>query len=205
MKCVIFSLATLLFAACGTHQNSESTVAGEVSGDNLWAGAVTSTIQRETDGPCNRSNDMMNSGDVSFSSWARQRAAYTNICFEVWMGGVTDRDGADYGNMIDVQAHYRYESEATWRTMYVNAVGRHGNNMRYAFGMRRTDPFSSSSEPVGIPYRIISRSTDSSGQIWANADSLMEIYFTVNGKILKKNDGWNFFVKYSDGSFVVSE
>lgn len=108
------------------------------------------------------------------------------------MPGVTDRDNPDYWKLLDVQIHYRYGGQGDYRTEYVNSDGRRGNNRRYVVDLRAKNPFPVSTAPRATPYRILSRSVDSQGQVWARVASSLEFYFTVNGKVLKKPDGWPF-------------
>lgn len=200
---LVASLAALVITAC-SNGSPESNVKGEVSTDNLWAGKVTATIERSVSDPCGNPIDM-NAGDLRYGGWARQRAAYTNLCFEVWMPGMTDQDNPDFWRHLDVQVHYRYQGQGSFKTQYVSSIDRRGNNRRYVWNLRNADPFQVSTVPAGIPYTVLSRFTGSDGREWASAESLMEVYFTVNGKTLNKTDSWSFFVKYGDATILLSE
>ncbi len=171
---------------------------------NLWAGNVIGVEERETVDPCHNGDGWdMNRGDYGYGSWARQRAAYTNICFEIWMPGVTDQENPDYWRLLDVQVHYRYEGQGDYNTEYVASIDRRGNNRRYVWDLRLHDPFPVSTAPATIPYREKHRHTDDDGTTWASVESMMEFYFTVNGRELKKPDGWPFYVLYGDATVIL--
>lgn len=181
-----------------------TTLTREVRAEEFWAGGVIAVSERETRDPCRFGQGFdMNLGDYTYGGWPRQRAAYTNVCFEVWMPGVTDWENPDFWRQLDVQVHYRYEAQGAFRTEYVNSVDRRGNNRRYAWDMRAHDPFPVSTAPHAIPYRELSRSTNDDGRTWAAVESTMEFYFTVNGRELRKANGWPFFIRYGEAYVLV--
>jgi hypothetical protein len=190
---------------CGAQNKGNSSELSDVYSGNLWAGKVTANSERSVrDGDiCSKGFDM-NRGDFRFDGWARQRAAYTNLCFEVWMHGVTDQENPDFWKLLDVKLHYRYEGVGSFATVHVNAFDRVGNNRRYVADLRNFDLFKVTSAPSDpSTYRVLSKSSDSSGRIWGSVESVMEIYITVNGHELRKHDGHSFHVKY-EGNILLT-
>jgi len=207
MKRLALALVCLApFSACRTQNAGSDSALDDISTEKLWAGKVTANLDRETSDACRDGlGDNLVNGEVSYGSWARQRAAHTNICFEVWMPGVTDQENPDFWRLIDVKVHYRYENEATFRTEAVASLDRRGNNRRYAWNLRQHDPFRDVTAPAAVPYRVLSRRTGTDGRVWGSAESVMEVYFTVNDQRLAKQDGSSISVKYGDVSIVLTE
>jgi hypothetical protein len=104
-----------------------------------WVGNGDVLITRDTSG------DICGGGSISsgfsFDTWARQRAAITNMCFEVYQPGMTDHDDPDLWQKLDTELHWRYYGQTTWTVTPVSFDRRTGNNARYAFGLRSIDPF----------------------------------------------------------------
>lgn len=186
MKMMMFAVMMIL-VSCGTQKTTTSDVA-DVSVENLWAGNVTALLTRSpSNPPCGGGSPVGNS-PISFSTWTRQRATDTNVCFEVWKPGVTDQENPDFARILDVQVHFRYK-EGNFKSSFVNAHDRVGNNRRYAWDIRGLDPWygcGSCQPPSDIP--VIDEG--------AYKRVTMEFYFTVNGNELKQSDGKLFSVKF---------
>jgi len=207
------SLALALTAACGTGQGSSSDLleidhgkADDADGASvtpLWMGAsgtwAPARVQIERYGDkCATGRDY---GDpIVYESWARQRAAEKNICFEVWAPGVTDWDNPDVWKELDVRATYRWNdplspaataSEWEWLE-HVNWVG---DNAQYAFEMTWKDPFYilNSGDCPDVPFVEVQVQSDE----WTYATAELFVTFTVNGAVHKPSwDEDGFRVRY---------
>jgi hypothetical protein len=104
-----------------------------------WIGNGDVLLTRDTSGDiCGGAS--ISSG-FSFDTWTRQRAALTNLCFEVYQPGMTDHDDPQLWQKLDTELHWRYYGQTAWTTTPVSFDRRTGNNARYAFGLRAIDPF----------------------------------------------------------------
>ena len=104
-----------------------------------WLGAATVRISRDTNDPCAGPDA---AGGFAFDTWARQRAAITNVCFRAWSPGVTDRDDPELWRKLDATLRWRPRgSSEPLRSLYANLLGRYGNDARYAVDLRGLDPF----------------------------------------------------------------
>ncbi len=180
--------AILVISACDRPQPSSAVQ--DLSAQDLWVGAISYNQTRETSDICDKSHPIGNE-DIFFGSWARQRAVYTNICFQVWKPGVTDQENPDFWKLLDVQVHTRYPCDQAFQTEYVNTPRRVGNNRQYVWDMRRLDPFMGNCSGSKANFKII---RDFGTEV--EAEALLEVYFTVNGHEVRKADGWNYFIKY---------
>jgi len=179
------------------------TAPNQLSGDDkaddpgpLWAGLTSVTIERWVADPCNDGRRGLGDEPVIYDTWARQRATFRNICFEVWKPGVTDTDNPDYWRLLDVQVHYRHGSSGPFEMAYVNSIDRRGNNRRYAWALEvQHDPtaYVPSLPQMAAPFRILSESGD-----WAYVESDLEFYFTVNGRKLETPTGNRFVIRYQE-------
>lgn len=189
-KAIILVLATVTTSCSHVNKADSSGTKGEVVEQNLWAGSTTYNITRETNDPCGKGRELTQ--DIIFGSWARQRASFTNICFQVWKPGVTDNDNGTFWQFLDVQAHYRFAGDDGFQTQHVDSIRRQGDNRLYAWDVRQFDPFVGNCFGSKVKFTV----TQESGTTVA-AEASLEVYFTVNGKVLNKADGWNYYVKYS--------
>ncbi|HEU0034290.1 MAG TPA: DUF6209 family protein [Kofleriaceae bacterium] len=103
-----------------------------------WIGELVNRLSRDTSDPCNGAPA---SQGFAFDTFVRQRAAITNLCFQVYQPGLTDRDDPDLWQKLDVSLHWRVAGEPAFHTTPVNFDRRVGNNARYAFSWRQVDPF----------------------------------------------------------------
>lgn len=104
-----------------------------------WMGDYAVKLSRDTDGA--RTGAVAIGADgFTYGTWARQRAATTNLCFEVWKASVTDWDKPDLWRQLDVRVHWRVAG-GPWSWAWVDLDGRVGHNARYAFDVRGIDPF----------------------------------------------------------------
>lgn len=151
-----------------------------------WMGNVSALIARGADRRCDGAVSF--GSKVSFGSWARQRAAMTDLCFEVYEPGVTDFDPTyergDLWQQLDVQVHHRFDPTKPFATDYVSFVDRVGNNARYAFDLRPFDPFTWGKCWSDVP---LTSTTEPDGS--AHVQATLEVYFTVNGEELRPDVG----------------
>jgi hypothetical protein len=71
---------------------------------------------------------------VTYSAWDRERAALTNLCFEVYIPHLTDRPDGDPADLdVWVQAPFKFPARY---------IKRHGNNWVYAVSLKDLDPLS---------------------------------------------------------------
>jgi hypothetical protein len=129
-------------SATGCHQwdsNYGNNYVFDAATPPQWVGNGDVLITRDTSGDiCGGS--AIASG-FSFDTWARQRAALTNMCFEVYQPGMTDHDDPQLWQKLDTELHWRYAGQTSWTVTPVGFDRRTGNNARYAFGLRAIDPF----------------------------------------------------------------
>lgn len=105
-----------------------------------WVGAATTLTSRDTTDPCDGGLDA--AAGVTFGTWARQRAAYANVCFRVWSAGVTDRDDPEVWRKLDATLRYRARnSGGAFTSVYASFDRRVGNDARFTAGLRAIDPF----------------------------------------------------------------
>lgn len=104
-----------------------------------WVGNASTLLTRDTSGDICGGTPAQQG--FTFDTWTRQRAAYTNLCFEVYEPGMTDRDDPDLWQKLDVSLRWRGEGQTAWQTRPINFDRRVGNNARYAMSWRELDPF----------------------------------------------------------------
>jgi hypothetical protein len=104
-----------------------------------WVGNASSLFTRDTSGDSCGGAPAQHG--FSFDTWTRQRAAITNLCFEVYQPGMTDRDDPDLWQKLDVSLRWRGEGQTAWQTRPINFDRRVGNNARYAMSWRDLDLF----------------------------------------------------------------
>lgn len=131
---------------------------------------------------------------VSFGTWARQRAAVTDLCFEVWEPGVTDHDNAALWQQLDARVEVRFAGADVASTSYVAFVERVGHNARYAIDLRAFDPFIWGRCLDGVPLTTV----EENGAAMVQATA--ELRVTVNGAPLRSDGGDVFRVVYSDSA-----
>jgi hypothetical protein len=152
-----------------------------------WVGNGMKRISRETDDPCTGGGGI---DDFAFGTWARQRAAMSNLCFQVYQPGVTDTDGVEVWKYLDVTVRWRGRgTDAPWRTEYVPMDRRLGNDARYAFNLRTIDPFRMYHCP-DVPY------VPASDPQYVRAE--VELFFVVNGVELRATNGLPFVGAFED-------
>ncbi|MFN0251282.1 MAG: DUF6209 family protein [Kofleriaceae bacterium] len=159
-----------------------------------WMGEARTLITRGADDPC--AGGVASSTGFAFDTWARQRAAISNLCFEVYQPGVTEQD--DPGRIwhqLDTQLHYRFvgQSSSPWQSTPVHLDRRVGNNARYAFNVRALDPLRSYHCPEVAP--TVTATPDG-----GRAEIRIEYFMTVNGGQLRPAPGGAYagtFVDYA--------
>jgi hypothetical protein len=167
-----------------------------------WIGNARSVISRQTcNGPC-ESDLVPVTGELLYDTWARQRAAYRGITFEVWKDGVTDHDNPELWKQLDVQIHSRVVGGAgtpgAFTTAYVVFDRRLGNNARYLADLTALDPIKGQSaitNAADCPTFALSVPAANGGQY---VEATVELYFTVNGAELRPADGSTFRVRYQN-------
>ncbi len=108
-----------------------------------WIGNATNLITRDSDDPCRGGAPATSA--FAYDTWARQRAVKTNLCFQVYQPGETDRDNPTLWQDLDTKLRYRFigqnGSATDWLTTPVSFDSRQGNNAQYALTWRALDPF----------------------------------------------------------------
>lgn len=155
-----------------------------------WVGNGSFKLTRATDGDgCTG----LGSGDIrngfSFDTWTRTRAAVTNVCFEVYQPGLTDRDDPELWQKLDVSVRSREAGSTTWQSRPVSFASRVGNNARYVMNLRDVDPF----RPYQCPTAALTRTPD--GQY---DSTTVEYYMVVNGYELRPQPGAAFLGTFLD-------
>ncbi len=156
-----------------------------------WIGEVQNLITRGADDECN--GGVPATQGFNFETWARQRAAYTNLCFQVYEPGLTDHDDPELWQKLDVRLHWRFTGQSTWTTHPVNYDRRVGNNARYKLSWRAVDPFRTYHCPEVAPH------TSANGMY---AELQIEYYLVVNGAEVRPVPGGTYgatFADYLDG------
>ncbi|MBS1118378.1 MAG: hypothetical protein H6Q90_606 [Deltaproteobacteria bacterium] len=156
-----------------------------------WMGEVRNLITRDGDDACDGGG--LATLSFNFGTWARQRAFHTNLCFQVYEPGLTDRDDPDLWQALDVSLHYRFVGQTAWTTLPVNFDRRTGNNARYRMSWRELDPFRTYHCPEVAPHP---------SQDGMYAEVQLEYYIVVNGGELRPAPGAAFaatFADYPDG------
>jgi len=152
-----------------------------------WVGNSMVRISRDTGDTCTGGGGI---DGFSFGTWARQRAAYTNACFQVYQPGVTDVDGVEVWRALDVRVHWRGAgTDEAYRTEAVPFDRRVGNDARFAFNLREIDPFRMYHCP-DVPV------TPASDPQYDRAE--IELYFVVNGVELRATNGHPFVGAFED-------
>ncbi len=198
-------LAFVLLAACAASPSTgstEPTAPNQLRGDDkadgggpLWAGLTSYTIERYTTDPCDDGRNALGDDPVTYDEWARERAGIRNICFEVWDPGVTDWDNPDFWKQLDVEVHYRYGTSGAEQTAYVPSIDRRGNNRRYAWALDTSlDPtmYVASLPEMKVPVTIMSTSAG-----WVEVQADLQLWFTVNGRVLDSPSNHPFTIRYS--------
>ncbi len=192
-------LACLLLVGCVDDASEMPTDPNQLRGDDksdggapLWAGLTSVTLERYSSDPCGNGRSL---GDdpIHYDDWVRQRAGVRNICFQVWSPGITDWDNPDFWKQLDVQVHVRF-GDGEWQHRYVDSVGRSGNNRRYAWSIDYAlDPlsFAWSIGGIKVPFTI-----ESETESYARVAADMQVYFTVNGRVLNAPSDRSFVVRY---------
>ncbi len=153
-----------------------------------WLGGAVAKLSRETADPCDGGVDA--GGVVAFGTWARQRAAITNLCFRVWSPGVTDRDDPTVWQKLDATLRWRPRgSTAPLRTVHAWFDRRVGNDARFTVGVRGLDPF----QPYQCPEQPTTVTPD--GQ-YVRAE--VEYVVVVNGVELRPAPGAFFTIGFED-------
>ncbi|MDQ3369318.1 MAG: DUF6209 family protein [Myxococcota bacterium] len=160
-----------------------------------WIGLVQSLITRGASDPCEGGASA--SQGVQFDTWARQRAAISNLCFQVYEPGMTDRDDPELWQKLDVTMKWRYVGQTAWQSRYVGFDRRVGNNARYALNWREHDPLRSYHCPEVAPTPV------PGGYVQV----ALEYYLVVNGGEVRPQPGAAFsatFVDYANDSWRAS-
>ncbi len=152
-----------------------------------WVGEVRNLITRDSDDECDGGGPA--NAPFNFDTWARQRAFRTNLCFQIYQPGLTDRDDPELWQKLDVSIRYRFVGQTAWSTQPVNFDRRTGNNARYRFNWRELDPFRTWHCPEVAPH------TSSNGMY---AEIGFEYYVVVNGGETRPVPGGAFAATFGD-------
>ncbi|MBA3393737.1 MAG: hypothetical protein H0T89_13905 [Deltaproteobacteria bacterium] len=161
-----------------------------------WVGNVQNLITRGASDPCDGGGPA--SQGFAFDTWTRQRAAYTNLCFQIYEPGMTDLDDPDLWQKLDVTVKWRYAGQQAWQSRYVGFDRRVGNNARYLMSWRDHDPFRTYHCPEVAP-------TPVPGGPYVQV--ALEYYLIVNGGEVRPQPGAAFsamFVDYANDSWRAS-
>jgi hypothetical protein len=159
-----------------------------------WIGNTRYALDRLTcgGGPCDRSLSPM-PAEITYGTYARQRAAVRTINFEVWKDGVTSWDNPDLWRHLDVQVHSRVGGVGPFSSRYVSFDRRLGDNARYGIDLARLDPIpglATVQRPADCP--AVPIENDGPGLVSAT----VELYFTVNGVEHRPEGGGAWRVRY---------
>lgn len=159
-----------------------------------WMGNVVARISRDSSHPCNGGTPLVDT--VTYSTWARQRATVSNLCFEVWEPGLTDWQNPDQWRLLDVRAHYRFAPNDPWQWQWLGAVDHLGNNARYALDLGGVDPFANATCAAASSETVPTETLSQPGGDLARAR--MELYFTVNGAELRPSAATSWQVLFEE-------
>ena len=151
-----------------------------------WLGLAGNLITRDASDGCDGAGAATTG--FAFDTWARQRAAVSNLCFQVYQPGVTDTDVNPW-QALDAQLHYRLAGQTAWTTQPIAFDRRAGNNSRYALSWRALDPFRAYHCPE------VASTPSANGQY---AEIGIQYYATVNGAELRPEPGAAFAGTFSD-------
>ncbi len=143
-----------------------------------WMGNVTATISRGSSRRCGEPQAF--GSQLSFGTWARQRAAITDLCFEVFEPGVTDFRNPDLWQQLDVQVHHRADPAKPFVVDPVSLADLVGNNARYAVDLRALDPFQ-----WGRCLNDVAVSAPTGNPGDEHVQATVEMFLTVNGAELR--------------------
>lgn len=159
-----------------------------------WLGELRSLITRDADDPCN--GGVAAASGFAFDTWARQRAFVTNLCFEVYEPGLTDRDDPALWQKLDARLHYRTlgaSAASAWQARAIDLDRRVGNNARYRASWRELDPLRPYHCPEVAP--VITAHADG-----PRAEVRLEYYVAVNGRELRPAPGAAFAGVFVDAA-----
>ncbi len=174
----------------GCHQydsNYGANYAFDVAVAPQWIGNAKNLITRDADDPCD-GGGAATSG-FAFDTWARQRAVMTNLCFEVYQPGQTDRDDPQLWQKLDASIRWRIVGEPSWHLQPAGLHDRRGNNARYVTSWRPIDPF----RPYQCPNITPTPSTNGMYR-----ELRVEYVIVVNGSELRPEPGAAFVGTFSD-------
>lgn len=161
-----------------------------------WIGNAVNRLTRDTSDPC--AGGVPAASGATFDTWVRQRAAITNLCFEVYQPGVTDRDNPDLWQQLDAAVRWHVVGDpGPWHLAaapLASTGARVGNNARYAVSWRPIDPF----QPYTCP--SVKPTPTADGQY---VQLPVEYVIVVNGGELRPAPGAAFvttFVDYPNAS-----
>lgn len=155
-----------------------------------WIGNAQTLLQRDAADPCDGGTPA--AAGFRFDTWARQRAAITNLCFEVYQPGLTDRDDPDLWQKLDAAVRWHVVGDPTWHTTsapLARTGARRGNNARYAVSWRPIDPFQPYQCPTVAP-------TSTPDGMYRQLQ--VEYYVVVNGGELRPEPGAAFSGTFLD-------
>lgn len=121
--------------SCGVHWDSDfgRNYRFEVKRRPGWVGGFTYKSTRAGGDPCEGGGAVEDG--VGFGTWNRTRAVFSNLCFQAWVPGVTDR-----GGRVDAWVECRWDGDETWRSHGLTDVGQVGNDRRFALALSGLDP-----------------------------------------------------------------
>ena len=166
-----------------------------------WTGNTASLIDRATCGGANGAcydHAQPAENGFRFDTWARQRAAVTEVFFDVWKQGVTDHANPNLWRELDVELHARVGGVGAFATSYVRFAEYHGNDARYAIDLRALDPLArlnggALTDKSQCPTFATTISADAQ-----YVQTTYDYYFTINGVELRPAPGATFHGTYEN-------
>ncbi|HEX5063769.1 MAG TPA: DUF6209 family protein [Kofleriaceae bacterium] len=153
-----------------------------------WVGNMSSLMTRDTSGDICGGTPAQQG--FAFDTWTRERAAITNLCFQVYQPGMTDHDDPDLWQKLDVSVRWHGEGQpAVWQSRSINFDRRVGNDARYAMSWRDLDPF----RPYHCP--DVATTTTADGMY---VQARLEYIVVVNGYELRPVPGATFSGTFTD-------
>jgi len=118
---VLISIIVLSLSFCCVAQDTPT-----------WIGKINKYSERAPSTVCPDNVTDIIDGQVVFSSWDWQRAVITNLCFEIYIRGLTDQVEIRPGN-LDVYANVPFKYPARF-------IKKKGNNWLYVLNLKDYAP-----------------------------------------------------------------